>query len=332
MDDQNAPFDSPCVRLSKVSRLRLWLMRWLLRPLLAVMLAGGTGRVVLAQLAVAQRRPKPQQAVPLNYGYHGQAGRVVAGHSLGNPFRPNGRPVLLWLHGGAFVLPAMPAGHLAFAQRVCQSLSASAFLPDYRLAPAHPYPAALDDCERAFRALLEAGVPARHIVIGGESAGGNLLMALLYRIRRHNLPMPVCAVGVSPALDLARLHGSASRTANMNADAMLPLRALAPAVAWYLAGADSTDEEVSPLYGDCQGLPPLQLIASEREVLRDDSISFAERARAAGVSVELSVWPCLPHAFPLLEDWFPEAAQARERIEAFIRNQLSSAGSSQGEN
>lgn len=311
-------FSVPVLKLSFGTRCRLVLIRWFLRPLLAFILRGRRRRVARAQVAVAGRWADSEQKDSFRYDYQKCENRVIAGHVFGTPFSGSGEPVLLWLHGGAFVLPAMPDGHLKFANRLCDSLSASAFLPDYRLAPANPFPAGLDDCEVAYRLLLESGVPPHSIVLGGDSAGGNLLIALLYRIRKSGLPMPSCAVAVSPALDLSRLHGSPSRSANAGRDAMLPIASLAQALDWYLDGADASNPEASPLLGDCHGLPPMLIMASEAEILRDDSVLFARRLGNAGVITELAMWPHLPHAFPLLEDWFPEAAGAREQIAAFI--------------
>ncbi|WP_138440478.1 alpha/beta hydrolase [Marinobacter alexandrii] len=309
-------------QLSLRSRWRLWLLRWLLRPLLAMVLRGGPRRLASAQLKVAARGAHRLDSISCGYDYFGEDGTVVPGHFIGRPFDESGEPVLLWLHGGAFVLPAMPEGHLAFAGRVCESLSGSAFLPDYRLAPAHPFPAGLDDCEAAYRLLLDAGISARRIILGGESAGGNLVAALLQRLARKGLPMPGCAIAVSPALDLSRLHGTPSRSLHAGRDAMLPATSLTHALEGYLNGGDASDPEVSPLLGDLSGLPPTFIVASEVEFLRDDSVHFARRLTQAGVPNELMLWTDLPHAFPLLEDWFPEARQAREDIAAFIHEQL----------
>ncbi|MDI9245352.1 alpha/beta hydrolase [Marinobacter sp. CHS3-4] len=284
-------------------------------------MAGKEKRIAWGQTLFAGRFPK-EGIADCEYDFWGENGARIPGHVLGKPFSGGEAPVVLWLHGGAFFLPAMPEGHLKFARRLCDDLSASAFVPDYRLAPAHPYPAGLDDCEAAYRLLLESGVPASSIVIGGESAGGNLTVSLLYRIRRKGLPMPSCAVAVSPALDLSRQHGFPARSLNARREAMLPVASLSVALSWYLGGADATDPEVSPLYGDCKGLIPMLVFASEDEILRDDSIAFGNRLSAAGVRTELAIWPHLPHAFPLLEDWFAEASEARQQICTFIGEHL----------
>ncbi|MBW7472171.1 alpha/beta hydrolase [Marinobacter sp. M216] len=319
------------LELSFTTRCKLLVLRWLLRPFMAYLLRGHPRRVARAQIGIAGRWASARQRERFRYDYHWGEGGAVAGHSLGTPFTSTGDPVLLWLHGGAFVLPAMPRGHLSFTERLCDPLAASAFIPDYRLAPANPFPAALDDCEAAYRLLLDSGIPAERIVLGGESAGGNLLVSLLYRIRGRGMPMPACAIAVSPALDLGRLHGSPSRFANAGRDAMLPVASLAQALDWYLDGADSANPEISPLLGECRGLPPTLIVASEAELLRDDSVLFARRLAAAGVPTELALWPHLPHAFPLLEDWFPEASGARQQITTFMKEQLQKGAGCSGE-
>ncbi|MDO3721661.1 alpha/beta hydrolase [Marinobacter sp. chi1] len=312
----------PELHLGFRSRCVLVCLRWIVRPLLAFVIRGGERRVAKAQLNLAARFPRNGQLANFDYQILGDNERAVPGHILGEPFAPSDKPVLLWLHGGAFVLPALPDGHLTFVQRLCRSLDADAFVPDYRLAPANPYPAGLDDCERAYRFLLNAGIDPQRIVIGGESAGGNLLVALLFRIRKAGLPMPACAVPVSPVLDLARLHGAASRSVYARTDAMLPLADLARARDWYVGEADASCPEISPLMGECKGLPPLLIFSGSSELLADDSALLARKASAAGVEVELAQWPGMPHAFPLLEDWMPEARQARDDMTAFIKQHL----------
>ncbi|MBJ6138497.1 alpha/beta hydrolase [Marinobacter litoralis] len=290
--------------------------------MLAFVMRGSATRVANMQLHIAARLPKQTQPIDYDYHYWGIGDTAVPGHTMGAPFAESDRPVVLWLHGGAFVFPTMPDGHLLFVKRLCRSLLADAFVPDYRLAPANPFPAGLDDCERAYRLLLDSGVAPGKIIIGGESAGGNLLVALLLRLRDVGLPLPACAVSISPILDMARLHGPTSRAANAKTDAMLPLGALAHARDWYVGTQDAANPEISPLMGDFQGLPPLLIQASHEEVLRDDSVLFARKASEAGVETELALWPSMPHAFPLLEEWIPEAKSARHDIVRFIQRHL----------
>lgn len=224
--------------------------------------------------------------------------------------------VLLHIHGGSFAF-RFPNAHAGLAARLCRQLHARALVPDYRLAPEHPYPAAADDCHAVYRALLDAGNAARGIVLVGDSAGGNLALVTLHRVRAAGEPFPACAVLLSPALDCTL--ASPSMAAFDGKDPMLVLanllvlrRFYAPSPALY------THPEVSPLFGEFAGLPPLFLQAGEKEMLRDEAIRAAERAHEAGVDVELELWPEVPHAFQVAE-FLPEAALAVQHIVRFVR-------------
>ncbi len=307
--------------ISRRSRFFVWLMRRLMRPWLAWMLRGNKERIARMQLLVAAQVCRDSSGLAVDYQVIGAPDRGVPGHVVGDLAQTQ-QPVLLWLHGGAFVLPASPDTHVRLVARLCRRLDAAGFLPDYRLAPYNRYPAALDDCERAYRALLDLGFPASRIVLAGESAGGNLVLGLLQRIRRHGWPMPACAIPVSPATELGRVHGPPSRPLRARRDPILPIAALQRVDDLYAGGCDASDPELSPLYADCRGFPPLYLLASDAEVLLDDTVLFARRARAAGVEVQVDIWPVLPHAFPLFGMLFPEVRRAREDMVAFARRWL----------
>ncbi|MEN8719499.1 MAG: alpha/beta hydrolase [Oceanococcaceae bacterium] len=227
------------------------------------------------------------------------------------------RRVVLYLHGGGFFMQASGL-HLRFLQRLCSDLDAAGVLPAYRLSPEDPYPAALDDCCRTYEALLASGIPAAAILVAGESAGGTLSLALLMRLRDRGLPLPGGAVLISPGTDLAGIGRYASYAENRHSDALVPPEALPRIVEAYVAGRDPAHPEISPLHGRFEGLPPLHFVASSSEVLRDDSRLAAERALAAGVTVELQLWPGLMHAFPLFGG-LPEAQVACAQIAAFAR-------------
>jgi len=305
------------VRISGRSRFIVWLMRRFLRPMLRRMIGGSVERMARTQLFLAARVCRDSSGLPVDYRVIGR----VPGHFIGGVHNPQGR-VVLWLHGGAFILPAVPDVHVRTVARMCRALDAVGFLPDYRLAPFNKFPAALDDCERAYRGLLDLGYAPERIALGGESAGGNLLLGLLQRIRKAGLPMPCCGVPVSPGTEMGRVHGPPSRTTRMRGDALLPMDALAHVAELYAGGMDTSDPELSPLYADCTGFPPLYLLVSDAEVLLDDTVLFARSAKQYGVDVSFEVWPVLPHAFPLFENWFPEVAQARKDIVAFMGKHL----------
>ena len=230
---------------------------------------------------------------------------------------PGSRPdrVLLYLHGGSFAF-RFPNAHAAFAARLCRRLGARALIPDYRLAPEHPYPAAPDDCIAAYRWALAQGSGANSIVFLGDSAGGNLALVTLHRALRAGEPLPACAVLLSPVVDCT-LESHSIRD-NEGLDPMLSLPDLLILRHCYLPSPSLfAQPDVSPLFADFTGLPPLFLQAGSSEILRDEAVRTAERAHAAGVDVELELWPGTPHAFQMAS-FLPEAAQAIDRIVHFV--------------
>jgi acetyl esterase/lipase len=226
------------------------------------------------------------------------------------------RRVILYLHGGAFIMET-PGLHAALVARIAGAVRVRALMPSYRLAPEHPYPAAIDDCMAAYRYLLDSDFAPADIAIIGDSAGGNLTLAMLLRIRDEGLPLPACAVVMSPVTD-ASLGGDSIRR-NAGRDAMFApslFHALAPL---YLPDAtQKTNPYVSPLLGDLTGLPPILMLVGSTELLLDDSVRFASKCGSA----TLEVWDGMPHVFPLF-DFLPEAVDATQRIGVFVRKALS---------
>lgn len=304
------------VSIGWMSWLRLLPFRFVMKPLLGWMLGRSPAALASMQLRCAAMACPDTAGLPLDYRSVGR----VPGHALGE-LGARG-PVVLWLHGGAFVMPASPNLHLVMVARLCRDLNAGGFVPDYRLAPFHRFPAALDDCEFAYRALLEQGYAPSQIVLGGDSAGGNLVLGLLQRARSRGLPMPSCAVMLSPVTEMGRLHAPPSRHTRRNRDALLPIKALHRVADCYVGSWDTADPELSPLHMDCTGLPPLLFMASDTEILLDDTVLLAARAQQAGVPTRCQVWPHFPHAFPLFEPMFPEVRPARDDIVAFARTHL----------
>lgn len=300
-------------------RSRLWTLvfRWVLKPMLRRMIRGSYESVARQQLTCASQACRDTAGLPQAYRIINR----VPGLTVGD-FEDRSKPVILWLHGGAFILPAVPAVHLRLLALLCKELDAVGFLPDYRLAPFNRFPAALDDCERAYAGLLDLGFDASRIAIGGDSAGGNLTLGVLQRARRKTLPMPACVLPVSPATELGRMHGPPSRYRMRRRDAVLPIVSLQRVDDLYAGDWDASDPELSPLYADYRGFPPMFFITGADEVLCDDSILAAQQAEAAGVDVRCDVWPVLPHAFPLFEKLFPETAVARQDMVAFLGRHL----------
>lgn len=298
------------------SRFGLWFLRLVLKPLMGVMLRNPKS-IARAQLQTASLRCRDTAGLTLEYRVVG--GRVP-GHVLGE-LNGQGR-VLLWLHGGAFVFPAAPNMHLVLVARLCRELGAAGFVPDYRLAPFNRFPAALDDCDRAYSALLRLGYAPSQIVLGGDSAGGSLVFGVLQRIRKQNLPMPACVVALSPVTEMGRVHAPPSRHQRARRDPLLPIAALSRVDELYCGGWDASDPELSPLYMDCSGLPPTLFMASDTEILLDDTLLLAERAHEAGVETVCQVWPYYPHALPLFEPMFRELEPVRREIAAFALRHL----------
>ncbi|MFZ5756487.1 MAG: alpha/beta hydrolase fold domain-containing protein [Pseudomonadota bacterium] len=228
---------------------------------------------------------------------------------------------VLYLHGGAYI-EGSTTSHTPLAGQVAAAARARAWLVDYRLAPEHPYPAAVDDAVAAYGALLAQGIDARHIAIVGDSAGGGLALAAALALHDARLPMPAALVLLSPWTDLT-LSGR-SMQAKEDAEPMLNGPWLDWAAGLYCGGRDDgpvtprTHPGVSPLFADLSGLPPLLIQAGSEEILLDDSTFLAERARRAGVAVTLHVYDDLWHVFQAQAGLIAEADEALAEIGAFI--------------
>ena len=223
---------------------------------------------------------------------------------------------VFYCHGGGYYF-CSPASHRPLVFGLATRARARTFSLDYRLAPEHPFPAALDDSLAAYRRLLADGTPPDSIVIAGDSAGGGLALATLIALRDAGDPLPAAGVLFSPWTDLAAT-GDTIQT-NDGLDPMFCGAAIARAAAYYIGDADPAHPHLSPLYGDFSGLPPLLIQAGSTEVLLDDARRVAERARAAGVAVEIEIWPKMPHVWHLWAPFVPEANQALERAAQFVR-------------
>ena len=222
--------------------------------------------------------------------------------------------VVLYLHGGAFML-RFPNLHGGMVGDWCRRLAARALMVDYRLAPEHPFPAGADDCHAAYRWLLEQGCAPGGIVIAGDSAGGNLALSTLHRIKAAGEPLPACAVLMSPFVDFTLTGESLVR--NEWRDPVFTLAAFASSRNLYAAPERFVDRLVSPLFGDFEGLPPMLFQVGSTEMLLDDSLRAAARAHAAGVPVEVEVWDRMPHVFMALHT-LPQAKDATDGIVRFV--------------
>ena len=228
--------------------------------------------------------------------------------------------VMLYLHGGGY-FACSPATHRPITGGFARQ-GFEVFAPGYRLAPEHPFPAALDDALACYRALLATHEAAR-LVVAGDSAGGGLALATLLAAREVGLAMPSGLVLFSPWTDLAATGDSIQ--ANAARESMLVGTRIPEVAALYLQGADPETPLASPLYGNLAGLPPTLIQVSEREILLDDSRRVAEKINAAGGQAELSVWPNLPHAWQINQAFLPEARQALIQAADFAKATLASA-------
>jgi cation diffusion facilitator CzcD-associated flavoprotein CzcO/acetyl esterase/lipase len=221
---------------------------------------------------------------------------------------------VLYLHGGGFIGCA-PRTHRPLTAALALQ-GARLFVPDYRLAPEHPFPAAIDDVCAAWRALRDGAAADASLTVAGDSAGGTLALALMLVLRAAGERLPDAAALFSPGTDLT--GSSPSLDANAARDAMFERAAVEQVVATYLNGADPRQPLASPLLADLHGLPPLLVHVGADELLRDDSVRLAEKARAAGVAVELKVWPVVPHVWQMLVH-LPEARRSVAAAVRFLR-------------
>ena len=233
------------------------------------------------------------------------------------PKRPAADRVLLYLHGGAWVMGS-PRTHRALVADLARRAGVRALSLDYRLAPEHPYPAALDDAVAGYDWLLASGIEPGRIVVAGDSAGGNLALALLLRLRDAGTPQPAGAVLLSPVTDLGL--GGASHATRKAVDPFFATADLRPFIASYAGAHDPREPYLSPLGADLRGLPPLLIHVGDHEVLLDDAVRLGERAHEAGVEARTVVWPGMTHVFQLQTFLLPEARRANVEIAAFIRS------------
>ncbi len=221
---------------------------------------------------------------------------------------------ILYIHGGAWCLHA-PAAYARLATSLSAATGMRVLLIDYRLAPEHRFPAGSDDCLGVYRWLIEQGYHERPLVVAGDSAGGNLTLVTLQRARDAGLPMPCCAVPISPSTDMT-MSGPSGQY-NAEADPMFSLAAADIFPGLYCPGEDLTNPMISPLFGNWWGLPPLLFHAGSTELLLDDSVRAQDRARQAGVEAYIQVWLNLPHVFHVFH-WLPESQQGIAAIAHFI--------------
>lgn len=235
------------------------------------------------------------------------------------PANAAAKRTIFYLHGGGYVFGSAKS-HRRLTFALAEESAANVFSLDYRLAPEHPFPAAVDDALAAWRWLAGQGCDPAQTVVAGDSAGGGLALALMIAGRDHGLPPPAAAVLYSPLTDLAVTGGSIAK--NMKSEAMFMPGCIKGGVNHYLAGADPRTPLASPFYADLSGLPPAMIFASADEALLDDAVRVHEKLQAAGVPSTLVVEKGLAHIWPIYVGRFPEAMRTIRQSAAFISRRL----------
>jgi acetyl esterase/lipase len=227
--------------------------------------------------------------------------------------------VLYYLHGGGYVIGSIRS-HRKMVSRIASAAGCRALLIDYRLAPEHPFPAALEDALTGYRWLLSQGYDPDKMAMGGDSAGGGLALATMVALKDAGEPLPAAAMLLSPWTDLTGT-GETIRTVNWRDPVLNPKLGVRWAL-WYLGDSDPTNPLISPLFADLTGLPPLLIQVGTKEMLLDDSRMFADRAQQAGVQVELDIWDGMFHVWQAFAPTLPEGNRAIEKLADFFEEKV----------
>jgi epsilon-lactone hydrolase len=239
---------------------------------------------------------------------------IAALHVLPRGTRP--QKVVLYFHGGGFVFGS-PETHAALVAQIAQRVGAEGILPRYRLAPEHPFPAAVDDARGAWEALIASGYHAGNIIVGGDSAGGALAFGLLAALCAEGRPRPAGVFGFSPLADMDE-HGP-SFVANSHRDAVLPAQRARDMRQMYLGNQRGDDPRASPARADFVGASPVWLTVADTEILRDDARALAAALQRAGADVQFSERHDLPHVWPILHNVLPEARETLDDLARWVR-------------
>jgi acetyl esterase/lipase len=279
-----------------------------------------------SELTIGQRRARLDGAPRLLPPVEGvTTERLTAAGMAAAWFSPAGapnRPAILYLHGGAYQIGSI-ASHGRLAAGLAMAAGARVLLPEYRLAPEHPHPAAVEDAVAAWRWLLDQGGDPGRLAIAGDSAGGGLTVATMVAARDAGLPLPSAAAVLSPWVDLEGLGESLRTRAEL--DPVLDASGVAREGAVYLDGLDPHTPLAAPMYADLHGLPPLLIHVGDHEILRDDAVRLAERARADGVEITLEIWPEMIHVWHYFAGLVPESTRALEQVGRFLADRFGSA-------
>jgi monoterpene epsilon-lactone hydrolase len=242
----------------------------------------------------------------------------LLGHNLGDHFERIGHTrntaMILYFHGGGYTF-GNPGTHREHIARLVARTGSVATAPTYRLAPKHPFPAAVNDAIDSYRALLECCSSPREVIVAGDSAGAGLAVAMVHRARAEGLPLPAGVILFSPYMDLE--HTTYTITTNAPTD-YLPLRELMKANDWYTSEEQRIHPEASPIRADLTGFPPMLVLAGGAEMMLGDSLRLAENAKRDGVDLDLFIEPEMPHVWPALVPWEPASKRALTRCAQWI--------------
>ncbi|MET0267942.1 MAG: alpha/beta hydrolase [Duganella sp.] len=286
---------------------------------LVPVLSGSDETASMAQVRASYTRFQAQQKPPQGVRFEEvDMGGVPA--TLVLPDVQDSDLVLVYIHGGAYIV-GEPAGYRGIGGNYAKLLGARVYIPDYRLAPEHPFPAAIDDGLRAYEWLLEQGIPARKIAFAGESAGGAMVVSVMVAAKQKGLPLPAAGVAISPWANLE--HTGASMTNREGLDPLNTKPLLDLLARTFLAGALPNHPLASPVFADVTGLPPILVQIGENELMLSDAIRLASHLAENRVRVNLEVWPHMPHAWHFFQSFLPEAEQALRESARFISETVS---------
>lgn len=301
----------PVRRVGIYQRMLRWVVRSSTRNRLTEGLPVAQQRKVMEQVGMFTRLPRSVA----------HTNEMLGGIKVDwlRPKTANGDNVMLFLHGGAYVLGSFNT-HGEIAAKLANAANVNAVMPDYRLAPEHPYPAASDDALACYRALLENGISAKQIIVGGDSAGGGLTLTLLLKLKELGIEQPAAAYLISPLTDLTA--SGDSQQSRKDVDPLLSHHWLTFGAEAYAGQLPLDNPMISPLFADLDGLPPLMIQVGDDEILLDDTTRFAEKADAAGVPVKATIWPNMWHDFQVSGFGLAEQAEAIAEFGAFAASNL----------
>jgi len=279
-------------------------MRWVVSPMLTAAMPVNVQRQLVSKVYLTSIPPRGCQFQDIQ-----AEGMSIT--RVSHAEEPRG--IVLYLHGGGYILGS-PKTHRGLTGQLAKASNTMVIVPDYRLAPENPFPAALDDVENLYRALLDEGHPPTAISVAGDSAGGGLALALAIRLRDKGIPMPASLTMLSPWTDLSN-----DQLYSPEKEPLLTKSWIDKAASLYCGPESRSNPLVSPVYGDLSGLPPMLIQVGSEEILLNDSVRLAEVAKAAGCDVRLDIYNSLWHVFQVHAGQLDRATDALKEVAEFIQ-------------